>query len=219
MSAKTEMPEKGDKRPRPCELRNYVPMVAKIEFHSGGYCEVYSNGYAIYDNGNRKAVVWVPDCSSVTYYFGQLKEKEKEYLDQKKEISEDELGPLPWYHAVMICGEDRIEYNMEHPKSKGNASDTENPEEWEQKTNYRWNCGAHFDGPEETYLKKEAEAERRELYEGRMREVYVLYYEKEYNEREIGEILGIERATVDTYLRRAREKMRKKGKENFFSEL
>ena len=56
--------EKARHRPRPYELRQFEPMVARIEFRDGGYCEVFSNGYAIYDNGNRKCVVWVPDCGS-----------------------------------------------------------------------------------------------------------------------------------------------------------
>ena len=153
--------EKHSKRPRPYDLRNFEPMVARIEFSNGGFCEVFTNGYAVYDNGNRKCVVWVPDCSSAIYYFGPLKDKEKEYMDQKKEIGEDDLGPLPWYHALIIGGEDRIEYNMAHPKSKGSSSDTDDPTEWETKGNYRWACGAQFDSPEEAYLKMEAAEERR----------------------------------------------------------
>ena len=52
-----------------------------------------------------------------------------------------------------------------------------------------------------------------------MQEVYVLYYEKEYNQREISEMLGLDRSTIDTYLRRARAKLKKEGAENFFSEV
>ena len=206
--------EKADRRPGAAQLRLFEPMVAKIEFISGGFCEVFTNGYAVYDNGNRKCVVWVPDCGSATYYFGPLKEKEKEYLDQKKELSEDDLGPLPWYHALMIAGEDRIEYNMEHPKSKGSASDTENPEEWESKANYRWSCGAHFDSPEEAYLKKEAAEERRKALTEKQREAYVMYYEQGYTQEEIANILGIAQQSVQDRLNGAVKKFG--DKEKFF---
>ena len=201
--------EKADRRPGAVQLRLYEPMVARVEFPSGGFCEVFTNGYAVYDNGNRKCVVWAPDCGSATYYFGPLKDKEKEYLDQKKELSEDDLGPLPWYHALMIAGEDRIEYNMEHPKSKGSASDTENPEEWESKANYRWSCGAHFDSPEEAYLKKEAAEERRKALTDRQREVYVMYYEQGYTQEEIASIIGIRQQNVSKYLGTSINKIRK----------
>ena len=34
------------------------------------------------------------------------------------------------------------------------ASDSDDPEEWESKGNYRWPCGAHFESPEEAYIRK-----------------------------------------------------------------
>ena len=208
-TAKDNALEKADRRPGPAYLRKYEPMVAKIEFSDGGFCEVFANAYAVYDNGNRKCVVWVADCGSAIYYFGPLKEKEKEYLDQKKELGEDELGPLPWYNALVIAGEDRIEYNMTHPKSKGSASDTENPEEWENKENYRWSCGAHIDGPEEAYLKKEAAEERRQALSEKQREAYVLYYEENYSQEEIAEKMGIAQQNVSKYLGNAIKKIKK----------
>jgi RNA polymerase sigma factor (sigma-70 family) len=191
-------------------------MVARIEFASGGFCEVFANAYAVYDNGNRKCVVWVPDCGNATYYFGPLKDKEKEYLDQKKELSEDDLGPLPWYNALVIAGEDRIEYNMAHPKSKGSASDTEDPAEWESKENYRWSCAVHIDGPEEAYLKKEAAEERRKALSEKQREAYVMYYEENLTVEEIAEKLGITPAAVSYRLRDARSRF-EKNVEKFFS--
>ena len=115
-SRKASQKQNG-RRPRPGFLQEHVPMMAKIEFSSGGYCEVYKNGYAIYDNGNRKVVLWAPDCKSATYYFGALREKEKDYMKQRNELNEDVLGPLPWYQPLMVGGENRIEFNMNHPKS------------------------------------------------------------------------------------------------------
>ena len=65
-------------------------LIARIKIGPDGVCEVYSNGYAIYDNGNRKTVVWVPDCGNATYYFGALKDKEKEVVDLDGMISAEE---------------------------------------------------------------------------------------------------------------------------------
>ena len=208
--------EKASRRPGPVQLRTYIPMIARIKIGPDGVCEVFSNGYAIYDNGNRKTVVWVPDCGSTTYYFGALKDKEKEYLKQKDEVGEDILGPAPWYNAVLIAGEDSIQYNMDHPKSKGTASDSEDPEEWEKKGNYRWACGAHFESPEEAYLKKEAAEERRKALTEKQKEAYDLYYEKGYTMEEIGNALGISQKAVDYRLQGAVKKFGK-DREKFFS--
>ena len=234
-----ELLKKAKRRPGAVQLRTYEPRVAKIEIGADGTCEVYSNGYAVYDNGDRKTVIWVPGCGRAMYYFAELKESEKNCWTETDEngethdvrmmgsavIEDDVLWQLPWYHAVVIAGENQIELNLGRPKSKGTESDRddeekekEKKEEWEKKTNYRWNCGAHIESPEEAYLKKEAAEERRNLLDGRLREVYMLYYEEGYNQREIAELLGLDRHTVDTYLRRARTKMEKEGK-NFFSEV
>ena len=40
-------------------------------------CKVYANGYAVYDNGFGRTVVWVPACTSFTYYFDKMKDSEK----------------------------------------------------------------------------------------------------------------------------------------------
>ena len=115
--------QKPKRRPGARQLRQGYPRVAMIEIGKNARVEVFNNGYAIYDNGNRRVVLWAPDCGSAVYYFTGLRDNEKEYLSQKEEIGMDVLGDLPWYHALMIAGESRIEYNMAHPKSRGNTSD------------------------------------------------------------------------------------------------
>ncbi|MBQ9631570.1 MAG: hypothetical protein IJV04_01445, partial [Lachnospiraceae bacterium] len=106
----------------------------------------------VYDNGDRKTVLWVPDCGTYTYYFGQLRDNEKQYLKEKEVLDMDVLGALPWYNVLVRFGETQIENNLDHPKSKGTSSDADVPEEWEVKPAYRWVCGAHFDNPEETFM-------------------------------------------------------------------
>lgn len=179
-----------------------------MEIPRGGICEVYVNGYAVYDNGNRRVVIWVPDCGTATYYFAGLKDKEKEYLVQSDEIGMDVIGELPWYDAILIAGEDRIQYNMDHPKSKGNTSDYD-MEDVNIAPAARWIGGSRFDNPETAYLKKEAAEERRKALTEKQREAYDLYYGDGFTEEEIASNLGIERISVNNRLRGIRTKLAK----------
>lgn len=212
--------KKYARRPGSNQLRTSVPKIAEKKDGSCSRCEVFSNGYAIYDNGDRKTVLWVPDCSSFTYQFTALKDSELEYQKQESNIDEEMLGSLPWHCALMLAGEESIERNLSHLRSKGTVSDFDE-EEWNSVfPATHWTCGAHFDGPEEAYLKKEAAETRRALFNsGRVHDIYCLYYEEGYNQREIGEMTGLDRHTVDTYLGRARKRMRREEKEKIFSEV
>ena len=202
------------RRPGARQLRQGYPRVAMIEIGKNARLEVFNNGYAVYDNGNRRVVLWVPDCGSTTYYFSGLRDNEKEYLSQKEEIGMDVLGDLPWYHALMIAGENRIEYNMDHPKSKGNTSDYD-LEEAEVVHASHWAGACRFDTPEEAYLKKEAEEERKKAMTEKQREVYVMYYEEGMTEREIAIKTGKKRVTVNYTLRLIRNKF-SKDSDRFF---
>lgn len=202
------------RRPGARQLRTVIPHVAVIEIGENAICEVFNNGYAIYDNGNRRVVLWAPDCGSAVYYFTGLRDNEKEYLPQKEEIGMNVLGELPWYHALMIAGENRIEYNMDHPKSKGNTSDFD-LEEAETIPASHWVGACHFDTPEEAYLKKEAAEERRKALTDKQREAYVMYYEEGMTVKEIGAKLGIHYSQAAKRISRAREVF-KKDIEKFF---
>lgn len=206
--------QKPKRRPGARQLRQGYPRVAMIEIGKNARVEVFNNGYAIYDNGNRRVVLWAPDCGSAVYYFTGLRDNEKEYLSQKEEIGLDILGDLPWYHALMIAGENRIEYNMDHPKSKGNTSDFD-LYETEERPATHWVGACHFDSPEEAYLKKEAAEERKKALTDKQREVYVMYYEEGMTVKEIGAKLGIHYSQVVKRISRAREVF-KKDIEKFF---
>ena len=203
------------RRPGAIQLRTSVPRIAVIEMGDNGICEVFNNGYAVYDNGNRKVVLWVPDCGTATYYFNGLTEKEKQYLDQSSEVGLDVLGECPWYHALMIAGENRIEYNMDHPKSKGNSSDLD-LEEVDIKPATHWVGGAHFDDPETAYLKKEAAEERRNALTEKQRIIYELYYEGDLTLEEISNKVGLNINTVYSHIQAVKKKFGKE-KEKFFS--
>lgn len=205
---------KAKRRPGAVQLRENVPCIAKLELE-GFSLELFANGYCIYDNGDRKTVLWVPDCGSTTYYFGQLRENEKQYQDQKSEVGEDILGPAPWYNALMIAGENSIERNLEHPKSAGTRSD-EDDDEWEEKANYRWVSCTHFDSPEEALLKKEEAEEIRTKVAGSLRkkqhDAVKAYFFDELTQEEAADALGISQSSFNERLSNAKSTLEKKLK-------
>ena len=77
-----EEPPRNERRPGAIQLRADMELIGRIDTDLC-HLEVFANGYAIYDNGDRKTVLWVPDCGSYTYNFGQLREDERKYMKQK----------------------------------------------------------------------------------------------------------------------------------------
>ena len=206
-----DMLVKAKRRPGAIQLRENVPCIARIDL-GGGSIEVFANGYSVYDNGDRKTVLWVPDCGSTTYFFGQLRENEKLYQDQKSEIGEDILGPAPWYNALVIAGENSIERNLEHPKSFGTRSD-EDEDEWEEKANYRWVSCTHFDSPEEALLKKE-QAEQIKVQVNvalskKQHDAVRAYYYDDLTQEEAADVLGISQSSFNERLSNAKTALEK----------
>lgn len=206
-----DMLVKAKRRPGAIQLRENVPCIARIDL-GGGSIEVFANGYSVYDNGDRKTVLWVPDCGSTTYFFGQLRENEKLYQDQKSEIGEDILGPAPWYNALVIAGENSIERNLEHPKSFGTRSDGDE-DEWEEKANYRWVSCTHFDSPEEALLKKE-QAEQIKVQVNvalskKQHDAVRAYYYDDLTQEEAADVLGISQSSFNERLSNAKTALEK----------
>ena len=202
------------RRPGARQLRTVIPHVAVVKIGDNAICEVFNNGYAVYDNGNRRVVLWAPDCGSAVYYFTGLRDNEKEYLSQKEEIGLDILGDLPWYHALMIAGENRIEYNMDHPKSKGNTSDFDLADDVVPATHWAGAC--RFDTPEEAYLKKEAAEERKKPLTDKQKMTYEMYFEWELTMEEIAKADNVSIGTVQDRLYYIKQKLGR-DKEKFFS--
>ena len=207
--------QKPKRRPGARQLREGYPRVAMIEIGKNARVEVFNNGYAIYDNGNRRVVLWAPDCGSAVYYFTGLRDNEKEYLSQKEEIGMDVLGDLPWYQALMIAGENRIEYNMDHPKSKGNTSDFDLVDDDVVPASH-WVGASHFDSPEVAYLKKEAAEERRKALTDKQKMTYEMYFEWEFTMEEIAKADNVSIGTVQDRLYYIKQKLGR-DKEKFFS--
>ena len=212
VSHKDEL-KKMDHRPGANQLWNKYRRVAVKKIESGGRVDVYENGYAVYDNGNRRTVVWVPDCGTTTYYFAPLREIDKGRIKQKETIGEDVFGSIPWYHAIVIAGENSIELNIDHPMSIGTASEFAEIEEY-AKPGQEWGCCSHIETPEEAFFRKEAERERRAALTEKQREVYDLYV-MGFNQNEIAKKIGIGQNTVHYHMESIKKRLRKNS-EIFF---
>lgn len=174
-----------------------------------GRCEVFSNGYAVFDNGDRKTVIWVPACSVRTYRFTRLTDKERKYQKDEEELDEDTMGALPWYYPVIIAGEDRIEQGLAHPRSVGNMSDIDAMAEDPEEKSCEWYCGSYFPNPEDAYIQEETRKERRAALTDKQLEVYDMYYGDCLTQCEIAERLGISQKAVDYRLDGIEKKMKK----------
>lgn len=195
--------EKKRRRPGAIQLREKATMIAEIAICKKGVCQVFSNGYAIFDNGQRKTVLWVPDCKTSTYYFTELTEAEKQYQKDRDHHGEAETGAMLWYEALMIRGEDRIENNSKFPVSIGTCSDFEEDDEV-VKPEPNWYCAIHIDGPEEAYLKKEERKEKLALLNDSQKAIYILK-ERGFKQEEIGSQMNISHQAVCKQLKRIKE--------------
>ena len=209
------------------QLRSGHTLIAQITVGEAT-CEAYENGYAVFDNGDRKTVVWVPDCPKAAryYYPPTFDEKCKEVLrlrgedyeddpdccivkgtePEEDKLDEEQLAEMTWYLAVVIAGENRIEQNLEHPISSGSRSDRYH-DDLDSTGRYSWSCGARFQNPEEAVLYKEEQAERCVDLTEKQREVYRYYYEEEYTQEEIADMLGISHQAVCERLESVRKKI------------
>ena len=209
------------------QLRTGHKLIARIAVGEAT-CEVFENGYAVFDNGTRKTVVWVPDCPKAAryYYPATFDEKCKEKRRLRGEdpeddpdcriiegtepgedrLAEEQLAEMTWYLAVVIAGENRIEQNLEHPISSGSRSDRYN-DDLDSTGRYSWSCGARFQNPEDAVLYREEQAERCADLTEKQREVYRYYYEEEYTQEEIAGMLGISHQAVCDRLESVRKKI------------
>ena len=192
------------------QLRTTSTLIAEVAICHKGLCQVFSNGYGIYDNGHRKTVVWIPGCKRSTYYFTELTDNEKQYQTDRIHLDEAETGSLLWYEALMIRGEDRIENNSKFPVTIGTCSDFEEDPE-NVKPEPKWYGHVHIDEPEVAYLKKEKREETLALLSDKQREIFIMYFQEGYNQREIAEMLGMNIDTVETHVRRAKAKIKNNG--------
>ena len=174
------------------------------------FCTVYSNGFAVYDNGSGRTVLWLPDCKSFTYVFTRPKASEEGALPYKEQISDDMLESLTWFTAVMLIGDHRIENNlMNRRSSRKGAKDYDTDDRGDKcgeaeevvENRYRgmflWNDGRFGEDPLDALIRAERNKEMLDSMTDKQREVFLLYYKDGYTQQQIADMLGLSQKAVD----------------------
>ena len=218
--------DKPHETPTPKMLRENVGAPIATEER----CTLYANGYAVYDNGSGRTVVWLPSCTSFTYHFDALKESEKGgEVKETAELPEGLLVSLPWPVAVSLIGDHRVEANMMNRMGSRTGTkdydsddngdkdgDKEDAMEKSLRSEYFWREGHFGENPEDAYIRRESLREMLDAMTDNQREVFVLYYKCGYTQPEIAAQLCITKQSVNERLRSALE--RAKRKRDFFLE-
>jgi len=184
---------------------------------------VYSNGYAVYDNGSGRTVVWVPACTSFTYYFDKMKESEKGgEIKQSIDLPQGFLESQPWALALTLIGDHRIEQNsMNRTGSRTGTKDYDSDDNGDKdgdaedaleksyRNEYNWREDRIGEDPLTIYIRKETRRKMLECMTDKQREVFILYYQYGYTQQEIAEMLGSARTTIMHRLEGAVKKVKK----------
>ena len=99
----------GEKPPVPTPRELFETLGAPLADMND--CALFSNGFVIYQNCTGRTVVWLPCCTSFTYYFNKLRDSEKDTLTETYELPDGFLKTQPWVIAVTLIGDHRIERN------------------------------------------------------------------------------------------------------------
>ena len=182
-------------------------------------CTVYSNGFAVYDNGSGRTVLWLPDCTSFTYIFAKPKASEEGMLPYKDQIPDEMLESLSWFTAVTLIGDHRVENNLMNRKSgcsssinydaygyddKHYADDEKNP----YKVAFFWNDGRFGENPLDALIRQERNREMLAAMTDKQREVFLLYYRDGYTQQQIADMLGCVVSMVNKHLSASLKKIK-----------
>lgn len=184
---------------------------------------VYGNGYAVYDNGSGRTVIWLPDCLSFTYYFNPMKDSEiGGDIKQTSELPEGLLASEPWPIAVTLIGDHRVENNIMNRMGSRTGTkdydaddngdkdgDAEDAVEKAYRSEYTWTEGRFGEDPLEHVLREERRREMLEAMTPEQRQAFILFYVEGYKQEEVADILSISRSSVRNRLDYALKKVKK----------
>lgn len=201
---------------------NYFGAVTETEADPEEGCTVYANGYALYDNGSGRTVLWLPDCTSFTYMFNKPKPSEEGFLPYKEPLPEGMMESLKWFTAVTLVGDHRVDNNLMNRKSsrKGTrdyGSDdygdksgaVEEAIEDEYRDKFFWREGRFGEDPLEALIREERNREMLDALTDKQREVFILYYKEGYTQQQIADMLGVDQTSVRDRLVGAIKKVKK----------
>jgi len=165
--------------------------------NSDGSVRCYSSGYAAYSSVSGKTVFSVFDCDTYTY--------ESEIGEAGVVISREQIADMKWDIPLVLLGESRVANNLlnreiKHRHLLGEDNDIEDF------------ASSYDDSNPADSIKEYCES----LTE-KQKQIIELYFVYEYSQREIAEILGIHKSTVQTIVERAIKKIRKIVQSNDFS--
>jgi len=220
-----DLGEKPHEIPTPKKLREnagkpiaFYPMSGSVPVQNVE-CTVYSNGFAVYDNGSGRTVLWLPDCTSFTYIFAKPKASEEGMLPYKDQIPDEMLESLSWFTAVTLIGDHRVENNLMNRKSgrsmlvnynsydyddKHYADDEKDP----YRSVYFWNDGRFGENPLDALIRQERNREMLAAMTDKQREVFLLYYKDGYTQQQIADMLGCVVSMVNKHLSASLKKIK-----------
>lgn len=216
--AMLDLADKAGKMPTPREL--FETAGAPIADMNG--CTLFSNGFAIYQNVTGRTVVWLPYCKSFTYYFGKLRDSEKDTLTETYELPEGFLETQPWVIAVTLIGDHRVEANsMNRTGSRKDTTDYDSADNGDKdgdaeqamadpyRRAFNWYDGRMGENPQDAVERRETREEMLADMTDKQREVFVLYYRDGMTQEEIARMLGVSKMSVNERLRYALTKAKK----------
>ena len=184
-------------------------------------CMVYSNGFAVYDNGCGRTVLWLPDCTSFTYVFTKPKAAEEGKTPYKEQVSDEMLESLSWFTAVMLIGDHRVESNLMNRKSSRKGSRAYDVDDCGDKCGkieatiedlyidkFFWKDGRFGENPLDTLIRTERYREMLEALTDKQRKVFLLYYKEGYTQQQIAEMLGCVVSMVNKHLNASLKKIK-----------
>ena len=185
-------------------------------------CTLFRNGFAVYKNGTGRTVVWLPYCSSFTYYFNKLRDSEKDTFKETCELPDGFLASQPWILAVTLIGDHRIEANsMNRTGSRKDTTDYDSADNGDKdgdmelaiadpfRRAFNWYDGRMGENPQDAVERRETREEMLTAMTDKQREAFVMYYRDGMTQEEIAEIVGVSRDSVNDRLEGALKKAKK----------
>ena len=220
--------EKPHEIPTPKKLREnagkpiaFYPMSGSMPVENVE-CTVYSNGFAVYDNGSGRTVLWLPDCTSFAYVFTKPKASEGGMLPYKEEIPDEMLESLSWFMAVTLIGDHRVENNLMNRRGSRKGAKDYDTDDYGDKCGaveevvedkYRgmffWDDGRFGENPLDALIRQERNREMFAAMTDKQREVFLLYYKDGYTQQQIADMLGLSKRSVKERLGWALSKAKK----------
>lgn len=173
-------------------------------------CTLFRNGFAIYKNVTGRTVVWLPYCTSFTFYFNKLRDSEKDTLKETTLLPNGFLETQPWVVAVTLIGDHRIESNsMNRTGSRKDTVDLASKDNGDKndvmekvvadplRRAFNWYDGHMGENPQDAVERRETREEMLAAMTDKQRETFIMYYRDGMTQDQIAEVIGISQKGID----------------------